>query len=135
MEKILETILTEVKGVKEEVREIRVEIDQKMEQQSKKILEEVDQKMEQQSKKILVEVDNKIGKQSKEIAQELNEIVIFLEKRDNKIQATLDQSIKIQKEILKELEINREEHKIFNARIHRLELGQQYMEEKLLKIS
>ncbi len=106
-----------------------------MEQQSKKILEEVDQKMEQQSKKILVEVDNKIGKQSKEIAQELNEIVIFLEKRDNKIQATLDQSIKIQKEILKELEINREEHKIFNARIHRLELGQQYMEEKLLKIS
>lgn len=146
MEKILETILTEVKGVKEEVREIRAEVKdtkqelrqemQVMKEELKtEILEEVDKKMEKQSKEILEEVDNKIGKQSKEIGQELNEIVIFLEKRDNKIQATLDQTIEIQKEILKELEINREEHKIFNAKIHRLELGQQYMEEKLLKIS
>lgn len=45
------------------------------------------------------------------------------------------QGMKVQNEILRELERNRAEHESYNTRLHKIELTQSYMEEKLLKSS
>ena len=123
MEKILETILEEIKGVKEEVQEIREEV-----KESKQELRDEMQEMKK-------ELQDEMQDMKKELKTELRAVEIFLEKRDNELKDTLKQTIEVQNEILKELRINREEHKVFNSRLDKIELRQDFMEEELLKIS
>ena len=124
MEKILETILEEIKGIKEEVRN-------EMQEMKTELREE----MQEVKTELRAEMDERFTQQSKEIGEELSNVVIFLEKRDNELKELITGSIKIQTEILKELEINRAEHESYNTRLHKIELTQAFMEEKLLKSS
>lgn len=140
MEKILETILEEIKGVKEEVREIRGEVKDtkqelrgEMQEMKQELRGEMQEMREELKTEILEEVDNKISQQSKEIAEELHQVVIFLEKRDNEVKATMNEALKIQTEMLKELTKIKVEHKEFDYRISKLEFSQERMEERLLK--
>lgn len=115
MEKILETILEEIKGVKEEVGEIKVEV-----RETKQGLRSEMQEMKQGLRK---EMDERFSQQSKEIAEELNNIVIYMERRDNELKETINGAIKVQNNILKELEKNKAEHQIFDARLYKLEIA------------
>ena len=124
MEKILETILEEVRGIKEEVRN-------EMQEMKTELREE----MQDMRTELRAEMDERFTQQSKEIGEELSNVVIFLEKRDNELKELITGSIKVQTEILKELEINRAEHESYNTRLHKIELSQTYLEEKLLKSS
>lgn len=131
MEKVLETILEEIKGVKEEVRETKQELRNEMQEMKTELREE----MQEIKTELRAEMDERFAQQSKEIGEELSNVVIFLEKRDNELKELITGSIKVQNEILKELEINRAEHESYNTRLHKIELTQAFMEEKLLKSS
>ncbi len=67
MENILQTILEEVRGVKVELHE----------------------EMQDMKQELREELDSKISQQSREIAEELQQIVIMQERRDEKFQNTL----------------------------------------------
>lgn len=153
MEKMLEIILEEIKGVKKEVHEIRTEVKEtkqefrsemqdmkqelrsEMQDMKQEILEVMDKKLEETKTELRDEMDKRFSKQSEEIAHELNSIVIFLEGRDNELKKEINGIIKVQNEILKELERNRAEHEAYNARLYKIELAQTNLEERLLKSS
>ncbi len=124
MEKILETILEEIKGVKEEVRN-------EMQEMKTELREE----LQEMKSELRTEMDERFTQQSKEIGEELSNVVVFLEKRDNELKELITGSIKVQNEILRELDRNRAEHESYDSRLHKIELTQSYMEEKLLKSS
>lgn len=138
MEKMLETILEEIRGVKEEVQEIRVEVKetkQELRNEMQEMKQELRSEMQEMKQELRVEMEERFAQQSKEIGEELSNVVIFLEKRDNELKEMITESKKVQNEILKELEKNRAEHKVFEARLNQIEITQAYMEEKLLKSS
>ena len=135
MEKILETILGEIKGVKEEVRnemqEMKIELREEMQDMKTELREE----LQEMKSELRTEMDERFTQQSKEIGEELSNVVVFLEKRDNELKELITGSIKVQNEILRELDRNRAEHESYDSRLHKIELTQSYMEEKLLKSS
>ena len=135
MEKILETILGEIKGVKEEVRnemqEMKIELREEMQDMKTELREE----LQEMKSELRTEMDERFTQQSKEIGEELSNVVVFLEKRDNELKELITGSIKVQNEILRELDRNRAEHESYDMRLHKIELTQSYMEEKLLKSS
>lgn len=139
MENILQTILEEIRGVKEEVRnemqEMRTELREEMQEMKIELIELMDVKLKETKTEIRKEMDERFNQQSKEIGEELSNVVIFLEKRDNELKELITGSMKVQNEILRELERNRAEHEAYNTRLHKIELTQAYMEEKLLKSS
>ncbi len=135
MEKILETILEEIKGIKEEVRNEMQEMKTELREEMQEMKTELREEMQEVKTELRAEMDERFTQQSKEIGEELSNVVIFLEKRDNELKELITGSIKIQTEILKELEINRAEHESYNTRLHKIELTQAFMEEKLLKSS
>ncbi len=124
MENILQTILEEIRGVKEDVRN-------EMQEMKTELREE----MQEMKTELRAEMDERFNQQSKEIGEELSNVVIFLERRDNELKELITGSMKVQNEILRELERNRAEHEAYNTRLHKIELTQSYMEEKLLKSS
>ncbi len=150
MENILQTILEEIRGVKEDVRnemqemrtelreemqEMKTELREEMQEMKTELIELMDVKLKETKTEIRKEMDERFNQQSKEIGEELSNVVIFLEKRDNELKELMTGSMKVQNEILRELERNRAEHEAYNTRLHKIELTQAYMEEKLLKSS
>ena len=146
MEKILETILEEIKGVKEEVRnemqEMKIELREEMQDMKTELREEMQdmktelrEELQEMKSELRTEMDERFTQQSKEIGEELSNVVVFLEKRDNELKELITGSIKVQNEILRELDRNRAEHESYDSRLHKIELTQSYMEEKLLKSS
>ncbi len=146
MENMLQTILEEIRGVKEEVRnemqEMKTELREEMQEMKTELREEMQEmktelreEMQEMKTELRAEMDERFNQQSKEIGEELSNVVIFLERRDNELKELITGSMKVQNEILRELERNRAEHEAYNTRLHKIELTQSYMEEKLLKSS
>lgn len=151
MEEMLKTILEEVRGTKEELhnemQNMRQELHEEIQdvkkglqeeiQDVKKGLQEEMQKMKKELKEdILLEVDKKIEQQTVEIADAIRDVEIFLEKRDNQLKETVNESLKIQKEMLeeiKQIKITQNEHE---CRISKLEIEQEstYKSKRLDKL-
>ncbi len=151
MEEMLKTILEEVretkeelhsemqdmkKGLQAEMQDMKQELHEEMQDMKKGLQAEMqDMKTElqdemQQMKKelkedILLEVDKKIEQQTIEIADEIREVVIFLEKRDNELKETVNESLKIQKGILEEIKQIKIKDNENEYRIRKLEIEQE----------
>ncbi len=143
MEEILKMILKEVKGVKDELRvemqemkqELRAEM-QEMKQELRAEMQEMktglqtemqemktglQDEMQKMKTELKDEINSKINQQSKEIAHELNEVVIFLEKRDDRIEAKLDKALEVQSEMKKDIRKIETKYKEHEYRISKLE--------------
>ena len=150
MEKILNAILEEIKDVKKEVQEtktgLREEIHtveqgltEKMDTMEVRLREEMNtmevrlreemnemkqdlrEEMEEMKQDLREEMDRKNNQQTAEIAEELQNILITIDKKYRKLKEEINGLKNVNNEVLKELRINREEHNIFNEKIRRLE--------------
>ena len=85
MEQLLQTILEEVKGVKKEIQETKQELHEEIQETKQEIHEEI----QETKQELLGEMDIRFTKQSKEIAQELQQIMIFQERRNKEFHERL----------------------------------------------
>ena len=112
MEQLLQSILEEVKGVKSEVQQVKTDLRGEMQDMKKELREE-----------LLSEMDVRFAKQSKEIAQELQQILIQQQRRDNKFEERLIKLEEEKKEILLDIRKMQTEVKGHEYRISKLEVG------------
>ena len=121
MEEILKMILKEVKGVKDELRVEMQEMKQELRAEMQEMKQELRAEMQEMKTELKDEINSKINQQSKEIAHELNEVVIFLEKRDDRIEAKLDKALEVQSEMKKDIRKIETKYKEHEYRISKLE--------------
>lgn len=150
MEDILNQILVEIKGVKDEVKETKTELRSEMQEMEQRLHGEIQDvkaelhaeiqnvktelrnEMQDMKAEILMEVDErtdkKLNQQTKEIAEEIHEILAYMEQKDKRREKQIN-------EILDELKRNRMDHQIFDARLCKLEFEQERTTKGELKIS
>ena len=139
MEEVLNKIFEEIKGVKDEVKNVKAglreevqgmkqelrnemqEMKQELRNEMQEMKQELRNEMQEMKQEIFNEMDKKmdqkLDRQSKEIAQEFHNVIAYIEEKNRKQE-------KVNNEILNELKINRIEHKEMDLRISKLELNQ-----------
>lgn len=128
MEEVLNKIFEEIKGVKDEVKNVKAglrEEVQGMKQELRNEMQEMKQELRNEMQEMKQEIfnemdkkmDQKLDRQSKEIAQEFHNVIAYIEEKNRKQE-------KVNNEILNELKRNRIEHKEMDLRISKLELNQ-----------
>ena len=139
MEEVLNKIFEEIKGVKDEVKNVKAglreevqgmkqelrnemqEMKQELRNEMQGMKQELRNEMQEMKQEIFNEMDQKmdekLDKQSKEIAQEFHNVIAYIEEKNRKQE-------KVNNEILNELKRNRIEHKEMDLRISKLELKQ-----------
>ena len=120
MNEMLEKILNEVQGLKNEMNLRFKEQDEKIES-----------RLKQQDDKIAAEfkiIYEKFDTQTKEIAQELRTMADFIYERDKKLIKGLE------KKIDQEIEYNKAAHEVYDARFRKLELGQASLEARVTEL-
>ena len=128
MEEVLNKIFEEIKGVKDEVKNVKVGLREEMQGMGQELRNEMQgmkqelrNEMQEMKQEIFNEMDKKmdekLDKQSKEIAQEFHNVIAYIEEKNRKQE-------KVNNEILNELKRNRIEHKEMDLRISKLELNQ-----------
>lgn len=128
MEEILNKIFEEIKGVKDEVKNVKVGLREEMQgmgQELRNEMQEMKQELRNEMQEMKQEIfnemdkkmDQKLDRQSKEIAQEFHNVIAYIEEKNRKQE-------KVNNEILNELKRNRIEHKEMDLRISKLELKQ-----------
>lgn len=153
VEQILQTILEEIKGVKKEIQETKTELRSEIQQSEKGLREEMQEmkqelrgemqemkqelreemqeikqelrgEMQEIKQELLSEMDKRFTKQSKEIAQELQQIMILQERRNNEFHERLTKLEEGQKEILLEIRKIQTEIGWYKYKISKLEYVQ-----------
>ncbi len=131
VEQILQTILEEIKGVKKEIQETKTELRSEIQQSEKGLREEMQEmkqelreEMQEMKQELLSEMDKRFTKQSKEIAQELQQIMILQERRNNEFHERLTKLEEGQKEILLEIRKIQTEIGWYKYKISKLEYVQ-----------
>ena len=140
MEDVLEKILEEMKNIRKEVQDTKQElrgdiqgvrqdlheeiqgVKQELHEEIQGVKQELHEEIQGVRQELHEEIQSKIDQQSQEIADELNNIVIYMERRDNGLKKEIDEIKEQNKKILEELSLNREEHRVFSYKINRLEL-------------
>ena len=153
VEQVLQTILEEIKGVKKEIQETKTELRSEIQQSEKGLREEMQEmkqelreemqemkqelrgemqemkqelreEMQEIKQELLSEMDKRFTKQSKEIAQELQQIMILQERRNNEFHERLTKLEEGQKEILLEIRKIQTEIGWYKYKISKLEYVQ-----------
>lgn len=142
VEQILQTILEEIKGVKKEIQETKTELRSEIQQSEKGLREEMQEmkqelreemqemkqelreEMQEIKQELLSEMDKRFTKQSKEIAQELQQMMILQERRNNEFHERLTKLEEEQKEILIEIRKMQTEIGWYKYKISKLEYVQ-----------
>lgn len=142
VEQILQTILEEIKGVKKEIQETKTELRSEIQQSEKGLREEIQEmkqelreemqemkqelreEMQEIKQELLSEMDKRFTKQSKEIAQELQQMMILQERRNNEFHERLTKLEEGQKEILLEIRKIQTEIGWYKYKISKLEYVQ-----------
>lgn len=128
MEEVLNKIFEEIKGVKDEVKNVKAGLREEMQGMGQELRNEMQgmkqelrNEMQEMKQEIFSEMDKKmdqkLDRQSKEIAQEFHNVIAYIEEKNRKQE-------KVNNEILNELKRNRIEHKEMDLRISKLELNQ-----------
>ncbi len=107
MEKMLEIILKEVQEIRTEVEETKQELRNEMQEMKQELRSEM-QEMKQE---------------------------IYIEKRDNELREAINEAIKVQNNMLKEIKMIKIQQKEFDLRLCKVEFAQEKLEERLLKNS
>ena len=120
MNEILEKILNEIQGLKDEMILRFKEQDNRIATEFKKIYERLD-KVDAR----LDKVDDRFDRQTKELAQELRTMADFIYERDKKLFE------KLEKKLEEEIKYDRILLKAHEARINKLELHQEVLESEV----
>lgn len=117
MEEVLNKIFEEIKGVKDEVKNVKVGLREEMQGMGQELRNEMQGMKQEIFSEMDKKMDQKLDRQSKEIAQEFHNVIAYIEEKNRKQE-------KVNTEILNELKRNRIEHKEMDLRISKLELRQ-----------
>lgn len=131
MNEILEKILNEIQGLKDEMILRFKEQDDRIAIEFKKIYERLD-KVDARLDKVdarLDKVDDRFDRQTKELAQELRTMADFIYERDKKLFE------KLEKKLDEEIKYDRILLKAHEARINKLEVHQEVLESKVYEFA
>ena len=138
MNEILEKILNEIQGLKDEMILRFKEQDDRIAIEFKKIYERLDKvdarldKVDARLDKVdarLDKVDDRFDRQTKELAQELRTMADFIYERDKKLFE------KLEKKLDEEIKYDRIMLKAHEARINKLEVHQEVLESKFYDLA
>ena len=118
----MKNIRKEVQDTKQELRGDIQGVRQDLHEEIQGVKQELHEEIQGVKQELHEEIQSKIDQQSQEIADEINNIVIYMERRDNGLKKEIDEIKEQNKKILEELSLNREEHRVFSYKINRLEL-------------
>ena len=130
MQETLNQILSEIKGVKSDIKELKEYVDTRFEEMK----EYVDAKFEENNKKLIEYVDTRFEKNNNEIADELRNILDLIKRTidkkysDKEIKSDIK---KLEEKLDRKIKEDKESFKASTARLNKIELTQEYFECKI----
>ena len=124
MQEMKQELREEMQEMKQELREEMQEMKQELRGEMQEMKQELREEMQEIKQELLSEMDKRFTKQSKEIAQELQQMMILQERRNNEFHERLTKLEEGQKEILLEIRKIQTEIGWYKYKISKLEYVQ-----------